>query len=94
MGRSTTPRAGSITTAILTGPDGCSEQLDGCADTYLEYASEYFERQLPADAVTAVFEHRPITAELVRALNPERVLDDLVDDLIRLDLNEIGYPAR
>jgi hypothetical protein len=46
-------------------------------------------RALPAEAVTAIFEHRPVTAELVHALNPERRLDDLADDL-----KQIGYPAR
>jgi hypothetical protein len=73
-------------------PDGSGwlfKPLDGRPGTYLEYASEYFERQLPADAVTAIFEHRPITAELIHALNPERVLHDLADDL-----KQIGYPAR
>lgn len=72
-------------------PDGSGwlfKQLDGRTDSYLEYAREYFERQLPADAVTAIFEHRPVTAELVHALNPERVPGDLAGDLKR-----IGYPA-
>ena len=63
-------------------------QLDGRCESYLQYASEYFERQLPADAVTAVIEHRPLTAALIRALNPERSHHDLT-----AELNRIGYPA-
>jgi hypothetical protein len=72
-------------------PDGSSwlfAQLDGRAESYLSYASEYFERQLLAEAVTAVIEHRPLTAALVSALNPERSHHDLTGDL-----NRIGYPA-
>lgn len=49
-------------------------------------ASEYFERQLPAGAVTAVIEHHPITARLLHALNPARVLDDLTDDVSRSEI--------
>src|SRR5262245_26143982 len=72
-------------------PDGSGwlfAQLDGRSESYLHYASEYFERQLPAEAVTAVIEHRPLTAALVRALNSERSPND-----ITADLNRIGYPA-
>jgi hypothetical protein len=39
------------------------------ADSYLEYASDYFERQLPADAVAAVIELRPLTAAFVHTLS-------------------------
>lgn len=72
-------------------PDGSGwlfAQLDGRGDSYLQYAGDYFGRQLPAEAVTAVMEHRPLTAALVRALNPERPHHDLA-----ADLNRIGYPA-
>jgi hypothetical protein len=69
------------------GSDWLFEQLDGRSESYLQYASEYFERQLPAEAVMAVIEH-PLTAALVRALNPERSQHDLTSDLYR-----IGYPA-
>jgi hypothetical protein len=72
-------------------PDGSGwlfAQLDGRGESYLQYASEYFERQLPAEAVTAVIEHRPLTAALVGALNPDRSHHDLTGDL-----NPIGYPA-
>ena len=72
-------------------PDGAGwlfAQLDGRAESYLRYASNYFGRQLANEAVTAVLEHRPLTRVLVRALNPERSLPDLASDLGR-----IGYPA-
>lgn len=63
-------------------------QLDGRSESYLQYASEYFEHELPAQSVTQVMDHRPLTATLVRALNPERSLGDLTGEL-----NRIGYPA-
>lgn len=72
-------------------PDGSGwlfAQLDGRSESYLQYASEYFERQLPTDAVMAIMEHRTLTAALVRALNPERSHDELTGDL-----NRIGYPV-
>jgi hypothetical protein len=70
------------------GSDWLFAQLDGRSESYLHYASDYFERQLPAEAVTAVIEHRPLTAALVRTLNPERSHHDMT-----ADLNRIGYPA-
>lgn len=74
--------------ADLDGSDALFAQLDGRAESYLKYASWYFGRQSPADAVVAVIEHRPLTAALVNALNPERSFRDLADDLDR-----IRYPA-
>lgn len=70
------------------GADWLLAQLDGRSESYLQYASDYFERQLPAAAVSAVMEHRPLTPALIRALNPARSPHDLTDDL-----NQIGYPA-
>lgn len=70
------------------GSDWLFAQLDGRAESYLHYASEYFERDLPAEAVAAVIEHRPLTAALVHALNPERSHHDLTGEV-----NQIGYPA-
>jgi len=72
-------------------PDGSGwlfAELDGRAESYLQYASEFFEHQLPAGAVTAIIKHRPLTEALVRALNPRRSYHDLTGELQR-----IGYPA-
>jgi hypothetical protein len=70
------------------GSDWLFAQLDGRGESYVQYASEYFKRQLPAETVTAVIEHHPLTAALVRSLNPEWSHHDLT-----ADLNRIGYPA-
>jgi hypothetical protein len=80
------PRAWENKYADADGSDWLFAQLDGRAESYLRYASEYFERQLPAEAVTGIIEHRPLTATLVRFLNPERSYPDLTGDL-----NRIGY---
>src|SRR5260370_1333756 len=87
-GNITYPRAWETEYADPDGASWLFAQLDGRAESYLQYASEYFERQLAAEAVTAVLEHRPLTQVLVRVLNPERSLHDLTSDL-----NRIGYPA-
>ena len=64
------PPAGEKEYADPDGSDWLFAQLDGRAESYLHYAGDYFERQPPAEAVTAVLKHRPLTAAPVRALNP------------------------
>jgi hypothetical protein len=71
------------------GSDWLFAQLDGRAESNLQHASEYFERDLPAEAVTAIIEHHPLTAGLVHALNAERSHHDVTSDLY-----QIGYPAK
>ena len=73
-------------------PDGSGwlfAQLDGRSESYLQYASEYFDANCrPTRSTPAIMEHRTLTAALVRALNPERSHDELTGDL-----NRIGYPV-
>lgn len=45
--------------------------LEGGVAGYLSHAEDYFEREIDADAVRAVFAGEPLTAEIVRALNPD-----------------------
>lgn len=44
---------------------------EGTAEAYLDHAENYFERRIDADAVRAVLVGEPLTAELVRTLNPD-----------------------
>lgn len=70
-------------------PDGSADllfMLDGNPKTYQHWASEYYERTIPLDTVTEVYNHKPLTQQLVSRLNSERLLDDL-----KSDLDEIGY---
>ena len=64
------------------------DELDGDPRTYAAFARDYYEVDLPLSAVEHVFAHRPLTEDVVRALNPDVTLDDLADDL-----REIGYPT-
>ena len=71
------------------GADRLFEQLDGRPDTYRTYALEYFQTTIELDAISRVYRHEPLSAELLSALNPELSLAD-----IAADLDEIGYPRR
>ena len=62
--------------------------LDCSPETYLRWATEYYESEVPARAVVAVYEHRVLTEEIVAALNPMCSLTSL-----REDIAEIGYPT-
>ena len=71
-------------------PDGSAElfrHLDGRPETYVSFAAEYYEVEIPLDVVTDVYRHTPLTTELVARLNPAVLLTDLASDLA-----EIGYP--
>ena len=70
-------------------PDGSAALLsilDGKPETYASWASEYYERTVPVEAVREVYAQAPLTQKLVSRLNPDRLLEDLEDDL-----EEIGY---
>ena len=69
--------------------DGSEELLgilDGQPETYAAWASDYYERPIPVDAVKEVFAHKPLTQQLVSRLNPDRSLEELESDL-----DEIAY---
>ena len=71
--------------------DGSGELLgilDGDPRTYLAWAQDYYERAVSLEAVQRVYDHEPLQAALVTALNPKATLPDLA-----ADASEIGYPA-
>ncbi|WP_327674193.1 hypothetical protein [Kitasatospora sp. NBC_00458] len=63
---------------------------DGTAGAYREWAEEYYEpeHEPSLSAVEHVLALRPLTAEVVSALNPDTDLDELADDIAG-----IGYPV-
>ena len=72
------------------GDDGSSELLSllfGDPADYVAFANEYYERDVDAGAVAAVYRHCALTENLVHRLNPDVALAS-----IREDLDEIGYP--
>ena len=62
--------------------------LDGNPLTYKEWAEEYYERAIDADAIKQIYEGTPLTPALVGALNPEVEFETM-----RSDAREIGYPV-
>jgi hypothetical protein len=71
-------------------PDGSAEMLGilaGHPEQYLDYADEYFERELRLEDIVSVYRHQPLNRELVGRLNPEVDPNSLQEDMA-----EIGYP--
>jgi hypothetical protein len=72
-------------------PDGSEELLfilDGQPYTYKEFAEEYYEREVDISAVEHIYQHEPLTHEIVATLNTDVSLDEL-----EADVEEIGYPS-
>jgi len=70
-------------------PDGSTALLsilDGNPETYVAQAYERYEVELPIEAVKAIYDHSPLTEELVGAFDSDVALEDLEKDLA-----EIGY---
>ena len=86
-------RAGTIDFPdVATGdPDGSAYLFgllaDRSAEAFQEWAEDYYEVPVDLEAVRHVFSSRPLTAAVVRALNPEITPADLAEDAA-----EIGYP--
>lgn len=71
-------------------PDGSAQLLgilDGWPETYRAFAADYYEVDLPIDAVAAVYQQQPLTPSLIARLNADATIDALAEDVA-----EIGYP--
>jgi hypothetical protein len=69
--------------------DGSTELLfllDGNPETYRYWAEEYYECKLSPTAINHIYQHRPLTEEIVQLLNPAQRVKNLL-----LDIEEIGY---
>jgi len=74
-----------------TSPDGAQMLAilgDPSPDTYLAFATDYYETTLDAAAVAHVWALRPLDDAVVAALNPDLTLTD-----VQQDCDEIGYPS-
>jgi hypothetical protein len=81
---------GSQPFAERDDPDGSEFLLDllaGDPRDYREYAKDYFEAEVPLASVKSIYEHRPLTPDLVHSLNANVELASLLGDMA-----EIGYP--
>ena len=77
-------RHGSVRFPPGVDPDGADRlfaQLDGRPETYVSFASEYFECDIDVEAVKSIYRHEPLSEGVVMALNPELSLSDLTADL-------------
>jgi len=83
-------RANDLTpfSGLETGEEELLQHLAGEARDYMKFAAEYYEMELPLEAVQHVFALRPITADLVARLNPETNREEIAGELH----DEIGYP--
>ena len=71
-------------------PDGSAyllRSLDDDPATYCRFAEDYFESTVPVEAVSHVYNHLALTAQVVQSLNPDVTLNDLSQQF-----TEIGYP--
>ncbi|QQS42320.1 MAG: hypothetical protein IPM63_05085 [Acidobacteriota bacterium] len=71
-------------------PDGSAflfHKLDGDPEKYRFFAEQYYEEVIPIEAVRHIYDHLPLTDEIVASLNPDVRLDELAEDLAA-----IGYP--
>lgn len=84
-------QVGNIDSKSQSDPDGSEKLLSIFEDTptrYKNWAEQYYEIVLPETEVLAVFEHQPLSDELIQAINPDNSLEDLEEDV-----TEIGYPV-
>jgi hypothetical protein len=87
------PTWSSATIALPASEDGDGSAhllaiLDCSPETYLRWATEYYESEVSPQAVIAVYEHRVLTEEIVASLNPKCGLTSLREDIVK-----IGYPT-
>jgi len=81
---------GSISYPAGEDPDGSAWMLailDGNPIRYQRWAEEYYGRPIDLSAVEQVYAHDALTDQIVRSLNPQIYLFDVV-----VDAAEIGYP--
>jgi hypothetical protein len=84
-------RIGAVEPLDGEDPDGSAELmrlLAGNPEAYRAWAEDYFETSVTSSAVEHIFGHRPLTEGVVKALNPDLSMTDLVEDA-----SEIAYPV-
>jgi hypothetical protein len=69
------------------GSEGLLFILDGDPKTYQEFAEQYYECAIDLVSVTSIYDHQPLTSEIVKKLNPDVSLETLSSDIA-----EIAYP--
>jgi len=70
------------------GSEGLLGMFDGKPETYVDFASEYYEQALDIDVVRRIYAHEPLTQAIVAELNPQANWESIVKDA-----EEIHYPV-
>lgn len=81
---------GEIAYPHVDNPDGAEEMLpilSGDPTDYRKFAFHYYEKEIALPQIAHIYQHHPLTEELVAALNSESSLTSL-----KSDIEEIGYP--
>ncbi len=84
-------RQGQIEFPSHPDPDGASELLGiltGGPESYQRWATDYYELEIPLEAVKAVYDFQPIAGELVLSLNPDASFENVI-----VDAEQIAYPV-
>lgn len=71
-------------------PDGSGFLLlmfDAKAQTYRDWAKDYYEQAIDLEAVAHIYAHKPLANEIVQRLNPNLNLEEIEEDR-----REIGFP--
>jgi hypothetical protein len=83
---------GAIDFPCETDPDGSQwmlSELDCNPQTYQAYAREYFELDVPLEAIARVYAHEPLSQALLDEFASARALEEVV-----ADAREIAYPFK
>ena len=70
--------------------DGSEEMLsilDGQPNSYVEWATEYYETEIETQPVEHIYQHLPANNDIVKSLNPDATLGKLNNRFV-----QIGYP--
>jgi len=71
----------------LDPDDGSSDLLfiaDGKPETYQQWAEEYYERHFPLDVIEAIYDHKPVTEAMLKALNSKITLEEIGTELVEI----------
>ncbi len=80
---------GDINFPEVPDPDGSAKLLailDGNPKTYQQWAEDYYERSISFAAVSHIYEHQPLSQQIITELNGELSLADVWESVA-----EIGY---
>ena len=72
----------------MRATQNCLRTLLARPSDYVRFAEDYYETEVSEHLVAEIFALRPITASIVKSLNPATSLDEISDELYR----EIEYP--